>query len=822
MPDLVRLPCPFLPRRSSPWSSDHPFPMDGSFPNTPPQLILILSLWLLTSTMGVRPNGASAAPPRLPHGAPAEVGLRAERLAWIDQVVQEGLDNQRMPGCVIAVGRHGKLVFLKAYGNRQTVPEPLPMTVDTVFDMASITKPVATATSVMMLVEQGKLRLRDRVSDYFADFAENGKQDITLTQLLIHQGGLIPDNAIGDYDHGTEEAWRRILALPTHVEPGTKFVYTDVGFIVLGELIRHASGLDVHQFSQQHLFGPLGMTETRYLPNEALKARCAPTEQRDDRWIQGEVHDPRAFRLEGIAGHAGMFSTAEDLAVYAQMMLQGGSYGGVRILSPATVALMTQAYQVDERNVRGLGWDKLSVYSSNRGENFSPSAFGHGGFTGTVLWIDPELDLFFIFLSNRVHPDGKGNVNSLAGRIATIVGGAIDPNLGDATDATDRSTFQRSLPAVQTGLDCLQADGFELLRGQRVGLITNHTGINRQGVSNIALLDADPNVQLVALFSPEHGIAGKLDVEKIGDSQDDATGLKVFSLYGESRQPSSEQLAEIDTLVFDIQDIGTRFYTYISTMGLAMEAAETHGKRFVVLDRPNVIDGRTVAGPVLDAGQESFVGFHTLPVRHGMTAGELATMFQRERYPELDLHIVRVQNWDRDWYFDQTGLPWVDPSPNMRNVNQAILYPGIGLLETTNVSVGRGTDTPFERFGAPWINANDLAATLNRAALPGVRFTPIRFTPDSSVFANESCQGVQILITDRDAVDPLSVGFEIASTLRRMYPTEWQHARYRRLLADAAVWDAVDGARGRHEIMALYREELQSFLERRAACLLYE
>jgi CubicO group peptidase (beta-lactamase class C family) len=320
------------------------------------------------------------------------------------------------------------LALLKAYGHREIVPSPVPMTVDTVFDMASITKPVATATSIMVLLERGQLRLRDRVADHLPEFGQRGKETITVLQLLTHHGGLIADNPLDDYGAGPAAAWLRIQESELSVTPGTRFVYSDVGYIVLGELVRKVSGLNVHEFSQQNIFGPLGMTETSYVPAEPLRTRAAPTEQRDGQWIRGQVHDPRAYRLEGIAGHAGLFSTARDVAVYAQMMLQRGSYGGVRILSPPTVELMTQAYDVSG-SLRGLGWDKLSGYSINRAENFSPRAFGHGGFTGTVLWIDPELDLFVIFLSNRVHPDGSGNVNSLAGRIATIAAAAVDSEL---------------------------------------------------------------------------------------------------------------------------------------------------------------------------------------------------------------------------------------------------------------------------------------------------------------------------------------------------------------------------------------------------------
>ncbi len=376
---------------------------------------------------GADQSGApAAAPPKLPHAAPEAAGMDARQLDGIDALVAEGLRNKQMPGCVVMVGRRGKIVFLRAYGCRQVVPAELPMTTDTVFDLASLTKPLATATSVMILVEQGKLRLDDPVSGYIPEFAQQGKKDITVYHLLMHEAGLIPDNALDDYRDGPKTAMDRVCALQPRAKPGQRFIYSDVGYIVLGELVRRVSGRSVHEFSHEQVFAPLGMTETGYLPGEPLRKRAAPTEQREGRWMQGEVHDPRAYCLGGVAGHAGLFSTAEDLAVYAQMMLNAGQYEGLRVLDPKTVAMMTQPRDVPGGQ-RGLGWDIRTGYSSNRGESFSPRAFGHGGFTGTSLWIDPELQLFVLFLSNRVHPDGKGAVNPLAGRIGTLAGKAIVP-----------------------------------------------------------------------------------------------------------------------------------------------------------------------------------------------------------------------------------------------------------------------------------------------------------------------------------------------------------------------------------------------------------
>ncbi|HUG92311.1 MAG TPA: exo-beta-N-acetylmuramidase NamZ domain-containing protein [Planctomycetaceae bacterium] len=776
---------------------------------------------------------AGAAPPKLPRAEPADVGMDAGRLAVIDDLVHEGLRRNQMPGAVVLVGRQGKVVYFKAFGHRHVEPDRRPMTTDTVFDMASITKPVATATSLMKLVEQEKLHPRDAVADHIPEFGCNGKEPISIYQLLTHQSGLIADNPLSDYNDGPEKAFQRIWDLKPVAEPGSRFIYSDVNYIVLGEIVRRLSGDNLHAFSRKHVFEPLGMSETGFLPDESLRGRSAPTEKRDGTWIQGEVHDPRAHRLGGIAGHAGLFSTAEDLAVYAQMMLGRGEYAGVRVLDEAVVDLMTTSCEVPGGGLRGLGWDMRTGYSSNRGDLCSSRAFGHGGFTGTVLWIDPELDLFVIFLSNRVHPDGKGLVNPLAGRIGTLAVAAVrsgplkpTPAASDETRAT-RGLRQRPAGAAQvepvlTGLDVLERDGFAALAGRRLGLITNHTGVNRDGVSAVELFHNAANVELRALFSPEHGFEGRLDISNVKDSRDSRTGLKVHSLYGATRTPTPEMLDGLDTLVFDIQDIGARFYTYVSTMKNAMRAAAEHGLRFVVLDRPNPINGVDVAGPVLDPGSESFVGAHPIAVRHGMTVGELARMIDAELDLKLDLVVVRVEGWRREDCFDATGLTWINPSPNMRSLTQAVLYPGIGLLETTNLSVGRGTDTPFEVVGAPWIDGRQLAAELNAARLGGVRFVPIDFTPDSSKFAGERCGGVNIVVTNREAFAPVRTGLEIARQLRRLYPDAWETKSFNRLLANRRTFDATLAGRSVDEMEVTWEPELREFLKRRQQFLFYE
>jgi len=656
------------------------------------------------------------------------------------------------------------------------------------------------------------LRRNDTVVSFFPSFAVNDKQKITVQDLLLHTSGLIPDNAMSDYADGPEIAWQRICELKLSAPIGSAFKYSDVNFIVLGKIVEKVSGQSLDAYTRDAIFNPLGMKETGFNPDPELRARAAPTEKREGEWIQGYVHDPRAHALGGIAGHAGLFSTARDMAIYARMMLHQGHLPNAPTptLATPTVRSMTAAYRVPS-GFRGLGWDKQTGFSTNRGDLLSHSAFGHGGFTGTVLWIDPELDLYFIFLSNRVHPSGDGSVNTLAGRIANLVAATY----GKAAQQATR------LESVLTGIDTLEQENFRSLQDSNIGVITNHTGRNASGTSTAEILSRAPGVQLKALFSPEHGFEGILDTAKINDATDTKTGLRIYSLYGETRRPTLEMLEGIDTLVFDIQDIGTRFYTYISTLGEAMRAAAEHKRRFVVLDRPNPINGIDVYGPMLDPGRESFVGYHQLPMQHGMTAGELAKMFQAEFKLDLDLVVIPCQGWTRSTQWDRTGLTWVNPSPNMRSLTQAILYPGIGLLEMTNISVGRGTDTPFEIVGAPWMNGPALAASMNAKAIAGVTFTPVEFTPSSSKHANTKCQGIQIAITNREVFRSVPTGLALAESLRALHPDTWDTRNLDRLLGNKIVCDALlDGSLSIPEDPRIH-SGVKEFLSRRQKYLIY-
>lgn len=803
--------------------------------------------------------------------APESVGMSGARLAQIDDAVNAAIQRKETPGAVVLVGRKGKIVYRKAFGNRAIEPEKEAMTLDTIFDLASLTKVVATATSMMMLVEQGKVRLADPVWRYIPEFNQAGKANVTVEQLLTHRAGFVPDNSIHDYEEGAERAMQRIYELPPDYEPGTRFVYSDVGYIVAAEIIKRITGKSVDQFAKANIYTPLGMKDTTFADNvrmleqvthsargdlapqkilelqktyQSLLARYAPTEKRigrkDDQqaFMRGEVHDPRSYLLGGVAGHAGLFSTADDLAVFCQMILNGGTYNGVRILSPYSVERMTMPRGVPLNEMRGIGWDVGSAFSANRGDLFPIGTFGHTGFTGTSIWIDPASQTFVVFLSNRVHPNSKGDVTRLRSFVASIVASSITeppfaPLFESIADASyyvepsrsqpTRTIITETIHPVLTGIDVLVRDNFKQLEGRNIGLITNHTGRDRTGRATVDILASAKNLKLVALFSPEHGLRGVED-NFVGSTKDEKTGLPVYSLYdSKTKRPTDEMLKGIDTLVFDIQDIGCRFYTYIATCGLAMEEAAKRGIKFVVLDRPNPINGVDVEGAVADEdlSQGAFTAYYPLPVRYGMTIGELAAMFNAERKFNADLTVIKMSGWRRFDYFDSTTLTWINPSPNMRSLTEALLYPGVGLLEITNLSVGRGTDTPFEIVGAPYIDGMRLAEQLNQAGLAGVRFVPVRFTPKASKFANEECGGVNIIITDRSQFKSVPVGMEIAYQLYKLYPTTWKVDDYLRLLAHRSTLAMLKDGKMPNEMMQNWRKDLDKFKATREKYLLY-
>ncbi|HEX8255014.1 MAG TPA: exo-beta-N-acetylmuramidase NamZ domain-containing protein [Thermoanaerobaculia bacterium] len=666
------------------------------------------------------------------------------KLEEIDVAVRDAIAEKKIPGGVLLIHHDGE-ELVRTYGNRAVTPRLERTTRDTIYDAASLTKVVATAPSIWLLIERGKLQLDEPVRRILPEFTD---ASVTLRHLLTHTSGLRSGIDGGSWS-GYEEGVRRALAETPLNRPGAIFRYSDVNYILLGEVVRRASGQPLDVFARENVFKPLGMNDTAFRPKQ--KGRVAPTEN----GLRAVVHDPTARAMGGVAGHAGMFTTVDDLAKFARAVLRGGVFPRAMTepATPAGVAIQ-----------RAGGFDLGSVYSRPRGELFPEGSFGHTGWTGGFLWIDPASQTFYVFLSNRVHPDGKGSVVALQHRLGTLVAESLADEV--FTPARPRVRFVIGGGDAQNGIDVLHASGYAALRGMRIGLITNHTGIDRTGNPTVDLLRSAPGVTLAAIFAPEHGLRGTEDHENVTDER--YHGIPVFSLYGERRKPAREQLANLDALVFDIQDIGTRFYTYISTMGLAMEAAAEAKIRFVVLDRVNPIGGDIVEGPLLE-GPTNFVAWHPLPIRHGKTVGELAEQFRDERKIDVALTVIPVKGWKREQWQDEAGLPWVNTSPNMRSLNAAGLYPGIGLMERA-ISVGRGTDTPFEILGAPYIDGARLAAEIN---VPGVQLTPVRFTPTASIHKGDECGGVRIRITDRRALRSVDLGLKIASALARLYPKQF-------------------------------------------------
>ncbi|MEP6768038.1 MAG: exo-beta-N-acetylmuramidase NamZ domain-containing protein [Acidobacteriota bacterium] len=753
--------------------------------------------------------------------------IDAARLSAVGTEVEAAIARHELPGAVVVVRHRGRTVFRKAYGDRAVLPEREPMTPDTIFDVASLTKVVVTAPSILMLIEAGKVRSSDPVVRYVPEFAAGGgdRSKVTVEQLLTHRAGLVPDDPIEIYAGSREEIFARKHAQPLQSRPGSEFVYSDVGYELLGEVVRRVSGEELDVFAEKRIFRPLRMKDTGFRrPGSARDAsRVAPTEQREGRWMRGEVHDPRAYAVGGVAGHAGLFSTADDLARFCRMILNGGSLDGALILSPLGVDALTRPRFYGDGNIRALGFDVATTFSSPGGDLFPAGSFGHTGFTGTSLWIDPGSQTFVILLSNRVHPDGKGDVVRLRSVVSSIVAAALSPAAAAAARRLDPKIPARPRE-VQAGVDVLVARNFGALAGKRVGLVTNASGLARDGRTTAEVLASaeakKAGVTLVRLFSPEHG--PKIDADdQVSDQTDPATGLPVVSLYGERRRPSPEDLSGLDALVFDVQDVGVRFYTYPATGGYLLEAAAQAKIPLVVLDRPDPIGGLLVEGPLADPDKLSFTAYHEIPVRYGMTPGELMRLFNAERKIGAAVQVVEMRGWSRDLWFDETGLEWVNPSPNMRSLNAAALYPGVGLLETTNVSVGRGTDTPFEILGAPWIDASRLAAYLSARKIPGVRFTPIHFTPAASVHVGARCGGVRITLTDRGILRAAPLGIEIASALRSLYPGDWDRSRLGALIANADTVSRIERGDSPEAIVASWAPGLADFEARRAKWFLY-
>ena len=874
----------------------------------------------------------------------------------VSTLIQQAIADHKLPGAVVLIGHNGHIVFHHAYGNRALEPTVEAMTEDTLFDMASLTKVLVTTTAILQLNEQHKLALDTPVATYLPAFAANGKEKITIRQLLTHYSGLPEDVDLKDpwglAAPDKAEGIRRALAAVPYSPPGVTFKYSDINFITLGALVESISGQGLDTYARDHIFLPLGIPQTAYHPfnstcGPALRtgAAIAPgprpigrigvtcpvgtwspyasvpntaptahdnegtpaTNPNFDRILRGTVHDPTTRRMGGVAGHAGVFSTAADMALFCQALLDKlTKNNGPFPLTQASLKLATTPNQPATASnqatiftqsgdtlkgtaVRGLGWDLNSPFSRPRGTLFPlGQSFGHTGFTGTSLWLDPTSETYVILLANSIHPHAGPNISPLRGQVATAAARALDlcpgcpipsdlsgklgvasearplsptppqkpviPSEGQSpkprdpegaipapifrTSSTDPSL--RPLPVLAhqtlTGIDVLEQTHYAALQtlAQRhnghatIALLTNQAGQDAQGHRTIDLLaQALPNITLKTIFTPEHGLLAQQDTEHLTAETDPTTHIPVISIFGpkpSDKRPKPADLEAVDAVVIDLQDAGVRFWTYETLVGYFLEAASKTHTELLLLDRPNPLGGLAVQGPISDPEVDSNINYAPIPVRHGLTLGELARFYNRGLNGPLT--VVPMQQWQRTEFFADTGLPWINPSPNLRSPNAALLYPAIALLETTNVSVGRGgASDPFTNLGAPWLIPADLIALLNARNIPGVAFTPTTLTiaEDSNHYPahGQTIPAIHFTVTDPTALDSPELGLELLSALHHLYPTQFQLARAKTILASAQTLAALQANLDPRTIAAANLKQDQTFQEETRPYRLY-
>ncbi len=742
----------------------------------------------------------------------------------VNGVLKSATRKKRVPGGVALVNWRGEDVFKKSFGSASLSDKRVPMRDNHRFDVASLTKVVATITSVLILEEQGKIGLDDPVSKHLTAFKEADKKTITVRHCLTHTSGLPGFRRYYTEMKGRKAYLKAISSEKLSFAPGSKHGYSDLGFILLGFLVEEVSGETLDSFTRDHIFKPLGMKNTGFRPVGAKAASAkefAATEfcKWREKLMVGEVHDENAYALGGVAGHAGLFSTADDLSKFGQMLLQKGEWGGGRILSPGSVALLNRAQVPDIEPLQGFGWRLCPQEQSDSGFLGSPRSFGHTGFTGTSLWLDPDNQMVAVLLTNGIHPDRtKGDI----GKVRL-----------DFHRAITRAMGERVGPRVKTGLDILEAKKFKPLSGRRVAVVTNQTAINAHGEHLLDLLKEYPAIEVTAIFGPEHGVRGNVEAgAKVEDSAADS--IPVYSLYGKNRKPTEEMGETFDLVLYDIQDVGARFYTYIWTLMSMMQFCAETGKPLIVIDRPNPLGGLKVEGPVLDERFASFVGMKPIALRYGLTIGELAVLFNKQGWLgdglKAKLKVIKMKGWGRSMLFPDTGLPWVPPSPNMPSWDTAMVYPGTCMFEGVSWSEGRGLTVPFETVGGPVVDSEKLAAELGELGLPGCTFLPVSFTPRSlpgvvsePKHKDKECGGVFIRVDDPETFQPVKTGLAILTTLKNSYPDshKWRTSHFDRLMGTDKVRLSIDAGADPNQISASWEADLKDFNEIREEVMLY-
>ena len=932
----------------------------------------------------------------------------------IQTLLNQAIVDKKLPGAVVFIGHNGQVVFHQAFGNRKLAGEPgphgeleaEPMTEDTIFDMASLTKCLATATAIMQLYEAGKLTFDAPLEQYLPAFNPDHdpqRTKVTIRTLLTHYSGEAPDVDLKDpwglATPDKAEGIHRALTTPLKSTPGQTFVYSDINFILLGHLVEVLSGQPEDVYTREHIFLPLGMSRTGYLPfakacgalkrsgsaieyasnvtfkagrpgimtsttrdyscpqplwiPQALIPNTAPTAHDDesklnrtlnpdyDHLLRGTVHDPTTRRMGGVAGHAGVFSTAHDISLYAQALLDKLTRNtGPFPLKQSTLKLMTTPEQPPTAisgatiftpdgqptkgiATRGFGWDINTAFSRPRGAIFPTAgagqiaSFGHTGFTGTTLWMDPTSNTYVILLANAIHPRGGATISALRGQVATAAARALGicppsticdiqvtsgssrieldppstqpsartttepqpqvpgvPSLAPGAPRLESETWISAKPSPQTktltGIDVLEQTHYAALTeaAQRhqnrlnLAILTNAAGLDSQGNRTIDQIakQAPKNIHLTTLFAAEHGLSAKQETTAIAAEFDTARQLPIISLYGpkpSDRRPTHVQLASLDAVLIDLQDVGNRFWTFDTAMAYFLEASAEeqrqyhHDLEIIVLDHPNPTSGTdfAVQGPISDPGRQSYIDYTPLPARHGLTIGELARYYNAEATPTAapteifaagtttqkptptsrgigaHLTVVPLQNWTRIQYLDETGIPWTPPSPNLRTLTAATLYPGIGLFETTNLSVGRGTATPFEHFGAPYLVPADMLACLTPRHIPGIQFSAttltIAETPDHYPYHGQTIPGLHLTITDRQVLDSPELAIEIMTCTHRLYPTQFNLDRAIRIIANADTLAALQRGDDPRALAATWQPALEAFRKKRIPYLLY-